>query len=103
MWAIGDSRICQNPNLFMPKRFLKQDIDFKGRYFELIPFGVGRRVCPGLTLANIMVHLMLASLLPDEMRLEDMDMGEMFGLNLHRAVPPPSYSHQICVTLIVCS
>ena len=71
-----------------------QDIDFKGRNFELIPFGVGRRICPGLTLANKMVHLMLASLLhyfawklPDEMRLEDMDIGETFGLALQRAVP----------------
>ena len=95
VWAIGrDLSIWQNPNVFIPERFLVQDIDFKGRNFELIPFGVGRRICPGLTLANKMVHLMLASLLhyfawklPDEMRLEDMDIGETFGLALQRAVP----------------
>uniref|UniRef100_A0A7N2LTD1 Cytochrome P450 n=1 Tax=Quercus lobata TaxID=97700 RepID=A0A7N2LTD1_QUELO len=95
VWAMGqDSRIWQSPNLFMPERFLEQDIDYKGQDFELIPFGAGRRICPGLPLANRMVHLMLASLvhyfawkLPNEMRPEDMDMAEMFGLTLHRAVP----------------
>ena len=49
---------------------------------------------PGLPLANRMVHLMLASLihcfawkLPNEIRPEDMDMAETFGLTLHRAAP----------------
>jgi cytochrome P450 len=95
VWAMGrDSSIWPNPNLFMPERFLEQDIDFKGRDFELIPFGAGRRICPGLPLANRMVHLMLASLvhyfawkLPNEMKPEDMDMGETFGLTLHKAEP----------------
>ena len=95
VWAMGqDSSVWQNPNVFMPERFLVQDIDFKGRDFELIPFGAGRRICPGLPLANRMVHLMLASLLrhfawklPDEMRPEDMDMGETFGIILQRAGP----------------
>ncbi|KAL4628912.1 hypothetical protein ACB092_05G271400, partial [Castanea dentata] len=95
VWAMGrDSSVWQNPNVFMPERFLAQDIDFKGRDFELIPFGAGRRICPRLPLANRMVHLMLASLLhhfawklPDEMRPEDMDIGETFGITLHRAVP----------------
>ncbi|KAM3701813.1 hypothetical protein ACJW31_05G203500 [Castanea mollissima] len=95
LWAMGhDSSIWQSPKLFMPERFLEQDINYKGQDFELIPFGAGRRVCPGLPLANRMVHLMLASLvhyfawkLPNEMRPEDMDMAEMFGLSLHREVP----------------
>ena len=95
VWAMGrDSSVWQNPNVFMPERFLVQDIDFKGRDFELIPFGAGRRICPRLPLANRMVHLMLASLLChfawkllDEMRPEDMDMGEKFGIILQRAGP----------------
>uniref|UniRef100_A0A7N2LU92 Cytochrome P450 n=1 Tax=Quercus lobata TaxID=97700 RepID=A0A7N2LU92_QUELO len=95
VWAMGqDASLWQSPNLFMPERFLEQDIDYKGQDFELIPFGAGRRICPGLPLANRMVHLMLASLvhyfawkLPNEMRPEDMDMAEMFGLTLHRAMP----------------
>ena len=78
----------------MPERFLEQDIDFKGQYFELIPFGAGRRICPRLPLANKMMHLMLASLvyyfswkLPNEIRPEDKDMAETFRLTVHRAVP----------------
>ncbi|KAF3948291.1 hypothetical protein CMV_025692 [Castanea mollissima] len=95
VWAMGrDSSIWPNPNLFMPERFLEQDINFKGLDFELIPFGAGRRICPGLPLGNRMVHLMLASLvhyfaweLPDEMTTKDMDMGELFGMTLHKAKP----------------
>ncbi|KAL4628906.1 hypothetical protein ACB092_05G270900 [Castanea dentata] len=95
VWAMGrDSSIWPNPNLFMPERFLEQNINFKGQDFELIPFGAGRRICPGLPLGNRMVHLMLASLvhyfaweLPDEMLPEDMDMDELFGLSLHKAKP----------------
>ncbi|RVX01102.1 Cytochrome P450 76C1 [Vitis vinifera] len=63
-WAIGrDPSTWSNPNALMPERFLECDIDVKGRDFELIPFGVGRRICPGMPLAHRMVHLMLASLL----------------------------------------
>jgi cytochrome P450 len=90
-----DSSIWTNPNLFMPERFLEQDnIDFKGHDFELIPFGAGRRICPGMPLANRMVHLMLASLvhnfdwkLANGMKPEDMDMSETFGITLHRTGP----------------
>ncbi|KAF3953762.1 hypothetical protein CMV_020826 [Castanea mollissima] len=95
VWAMGrDLSIWPSPNLFMPERLLENGIEFKGQDFELIPFGAGRRICPGLPLANRMVHLMLASLvhnfawkLPDEMKPEDLDLGEMFGLTLHKAEP----------------
>ncbi len=95
VWAMGrDSSIWPDPNLFLPERFLEKDIDFKGSDFELIPFGAGRRICPGLPLANRMVHLMLASLvhcfnwkLADEMKPEDIDMTETFGITLHKAEP----------------
>ncbi|KAF3431073.1 hypothetical protein FNV43_RR25803 [Rhamnella rubrinervis] len=63
-WAIGrDSSIWDNPDKFMPERFLESDIDVRGRNFELIPFGGGRRICPGLPLAMRMLHLMLGSLI----------------------------------------
>ncbi|XP_059451689.1 cytochrome P450 76T24-like [Corylus avellana] len=95
VWAMGrDTSIWPNPNLFEPERFLEKDIDFKGRDFELIPFGAGRRICPGWPLADRMVHMILASLvhnfnwkLADEMKAEDMDMREKFGLSVHKAEP----------------
>ncbi|RVW41128.1 cytochrome P450 76T24 isoform X2 [Vitis vinifera] len=94
-WAIGrDPSTWPNPNAFMPERFLECDIDVKGRDFELIPFGAGRRICPGMPLAHRMVHLMLASLLyshawklEDGMKPENMDMSEKFGLTLQKAQP----------------
>ncbi|KAK7349601.1 hypothetical protein VNO77_07088 [Canavalia gladiata] len=93
VWGMGrDSTIWENPNEFMPERFLDSEIDFKGKDFELIPFGSGRRICPGLPLAYRAVHILLASLLcaydwklVDGQKPEDMDMSEKFGLTLHKA------------------
>ncbi|KAL4642700.1 hypothetical protein ACB092_02G039500 [Castanea dentata] len=89
-----DPSIWTDPNIFLPERFLEHSTDFKGQDFELIPFGAGRRICPGLPLANKMVHFMLASLvhcfhwrLADEMKPEDIDMTETFGITLHRSEP----------------
>uniref|UniRef100_F6I338 Geraniol 8-hydroxylase n=1 Tax=Vitis vinifera TaxID=29760 RepID=F6I338_VITVI len=94
-WAIGrDPNTWTNPNAFVPERFQGSEIDVKGRDFEVIPFGSGRRMCPGMPLAHRMVHLMLASLLhsfdwklEDGLKPEDMDMSEKFGITLQKAKP----------------
>ncbi|ESR36951.1 cytochrome P450 family 76 subfamily C polypeptide 7 [Citrus sinensis] len=90
-WAIGrDELTWENPLSFMPERFLGSNLDFKGRNFELIPFGSGRRICPGLPLAIRMLHLMLGSLINSfDWKLEDenMDMEEKFGITLQKAQP----------------
>ena len=84
-----DSTIWENPNMFIPKRFLECDINYKGNSFELIPFGASKRICPRLPLAHRAVHLMVASLvrnfewkLVDGLKPEDMNMEEKFGLTL---------------------
>lgn len=63
----GISALCTwtDPHKFQPERFLigHKDIDVGGQNFELIPFGSGRRSCPGISLALQLVHLTLASLL----------------------------------------
>ena len=95
VWSIGrDSGIWVNPELFMPERFLESEIDFKGRNFELLPFGTGRRMCPGMSLAHRMVHLMLATLLHSfnwkldhGLDPEDVDMEEKFGMTLQKVQP----------------
>ncbi|KAI3460199.1 hypothetical protein Pfo_016862 [Paulownia fortunei] len=94
-WAIGrDSSIWSNPSSFEPERFLDSEIDFKGQDFMLIPFGSGRRMCPGLPLADRMLHLTVASLihnfdwkLEPGVKPEEVDTNERFGLSLHKAVP----------------
>lgn len=64
VWAIGrDPILWENPISFEPERFLGSDVDFKGQQFELIPFGAGHRVCPGLPLAARLLPLMLGSLI----------------------------------------
>ncbi|CAI0420682.1 unnamed protein product [Linum tenue] len=95
VWAIGrDSTTWDDPNSFMPERFLGSKVDVKGNSFELLPFGAGRRICPGQSLALRMLHMMLGSLvhgfdweLPDGLKPEMLDMEEKFGLTLQRAKP----------------
>ncbi|WVZ17427.1 hypothetical protein V8G54_010409 [Vigna mungo] len=95
VWGMGrDSSIWTNPNEFRPERFFETDIDFKGKDFEMIPFGAGRRICPGLPLAFRTIHIVLASLLcnydwklKDGEKHEEMDMLEKSGLISHKAQP----------------
>ena len=95
VWASGrDSGTWSDPETFSPERFLHSEIDARGQHFELIPFGAGRRICPGLPLAYRMVHLMVAAFvhnydwkLEDEMKPEDMDMEEKFGATVQKAMP----------------
>ncbi|GMP48691.1 hypothetical protein CsSME_00015959 [Camellia sinensis var. sinensis] len=94
-WAIGrDPNIWLNPTSFMPERFLGLEIDVRGRDFELIPFGAGRRICPGLPLAIRIIPVMLGSLinsfdwkLEDGIAPKDLDMEDKFGITLQKAQP----------------
>nr|A0A0S1TP26.1 RecName: Full=Ferruginol synthase; AltName: Full=11-oxomiltiradiene synthase; AltName: Full=Cytochrome P450 76AH24; Short=SpCYP76AH24; AltName: Full=Ferruginol monooxygenase; Short=11-hydroxyferruginol synthase [Salvia pomifera]ALM25796.1 cytochrome P450 76AH24-like protein [Salvia pomifera] len=93
-WAMGrDSSLWKNPDSFEPERFLDQKIDFKGTDYELIPFGSGRRVCPGMPLANRILHTVTATLVHNfDWKLErpeanDAHKGVLFGFAVRRAVP----------------
>ncbi|XP_026409442.1 geraniol 8-hydroxylase-like [Papaver somniferum] len=93
VWAIGrDPNLWKDPTCFSPERFLDSKTDYKGQDFEFIPFGSGRRICPGLPLAHRMVHLIVGLLLQsfdwkleNGLKAEDLDMGEEFGFTLAKA------------------
>nr|QHG62886.1 psoralen synthase [Kitagawia praeruptora] len=94
-WAIArDPSLWDNPEEFRPERFLNSPIDYKGLHFEYLPFGAGRRGCPGIQFAMAVNELALANVvhkfdikLPDGERLEDLDMTGVFGLTLSRKSP----------------
>nr|AYM55619.1 cytochrome p450 [Croton stellatopilosus] len=89
-WAIGrDSKYWKDPEQFFPERFADSSIDFKGQSFELLPFGAGRRICPGIHMGTVTVEIILANLLycfdwklPNGMMKEDMNMEERAGFSL---------------------
>nr|XP_017258817.1 PREDICTED: geraniol 8-hydroxylase-like [Daucus carota subsp. sativus] len=94
-WAIGrDPTLWRNPLLFEPERFMDSEVDVYGHDYELIPFGAGRRTCPGLPLAMRMVPVMLGSLingfewkLEGEIAPKELDMEDKFGLTLAKLHP----------------
>nr|GEY46750.1 cytochrome P450 71A1-like [Tanacetum cinerariifolium] len=62
--AVGrDPKCWERPEEFEPERFIGSDIDYKGSDFELIPFGSGRRGCPGMSLGAKTVEVALSNLL----------------------------------------
>ncbi|XP_057873228.1 cytochrome P450 81Q32 [Cryptomeria japonica] len=109
-WVIHrDPKLWNKPLDFIPERFMEKgmemdNIQMKGNEFEMLPFGAGRRGCPGTTLAMCMVQTTLAILLqsfdwfvPDGKVL---DMSEGVGLTTPRAVPlevfiKPRLSHHL--------
>lgn len=91
-WGMArDPNYWKDALAFTPERFLNSGVDFKGRDLEFIPFGAGRRICPGLPLGTRMIHLMLGCLIHSfEWKLpngEKLDMEEQFGVTLKKAKP----------------
>ncbi|KAK9073542.1 hypothetical protein SSX86_007866 [Deinandra increscens subsp. villosa] len=93
--AIGrDPTLWEEPDEFRPERFLNNIIDYKGLHFELLPFGAGRRGCPGIQFAMVINELALANLvykfnltLPNGVKDKDLDMNEINGLTVHKKSP----------------
>ena len=95
-WAIGrDSSSWDDAEEFVPERFTDEgnatNVNFKGNDFQFLPFGAGRRICPGINLGIANVELMLANLvnhfdweLPVGVERKNIYMTEVFGLTVRR-------------------
>lgn len=88
-----DERVWSNPNEFDPERFLTTHggFDVRGKNFEFLPFGSGRRMCPGVSFALYVMDLALATVLHGfdfaTASGEPVDMNESGGLTNLRATP----------------
>ncbi|XP_027061691.2 tabersonine 16-hydroxylase 2-like, partial [Coffea arabica] len=102
-WALGrDSKYWTEAEKFKPERFLDCPSDYHGNDFKYMPFGAGRRICPGISFALASIELQLAQLLyhfdwklPNEQKPEQLDMSEGFALTVRRKndlylIPIPS-------------
>ncbi|CAO2840551.1 unnamed protein product [Amaranthus hypochondriacus] len=94
-WAIQrDPTYWEQPEEFRPERFLNSTVDFKGLDFHLIPFGAGRRGCPGIPFALFSAELALANLLhlfdwklPNGAEDETSEVPENPGITINRRDP----------------
>ncbi|PIA38175.1 hypothetical protein AQUCO_02800079v1 [Aquilegia coerulea] len=100
VWIIGrDAKHWEHPLEFCPNRFiieegsLKSQLDVRGHQYQLLPFGSGKRGCPGISLALRSVQTTLANIIQCfELRVASgngatVDMSEAPGLLLTRAHP----------------
>ncbi|XP_028800133.1 cytochrome P450 CYP736A12-like [Neltuma alba] len=92
-WAIGrDPKLwSDDAYMFYPERFIDNNIDIHGHNYQFLPFGSGRRRCPGLQMGMTTVKLVVAQLvqcfsweLPCGVCPSDLDMNEKFGLTVRR-------------------
>ncbi|KAF7003362.1 hypothetical protein CFC21_018682 [Triticum aestivum] len=91
-WAIARSPENWNDaNEFRPERFEDNTVDYNGTQFMYIPFGSGRRMCPGGAFGLAVLEILLARLLyyfdwslPDGIKPDELDMDMIVGSTTRR-------------------
>ncbi|XP_044969120.1 cytochrome P450 99A2-like [Hordeum vulgare subsp. vulgare] len=91
-WAMARSpEYWENAEEFMPERFEDGTATYKGSRFEYLPFGTGRRKCPGDTFGLATLELAVTRLLyyfdwslPAGTRVDELDMETSVGIATRR-------------------
>ncbi|XP_056689022.1 geraniol 8-hydroxylase-like [Spinacia oleracea] len=93
-WAIGrDPNNWDDPDSFIPERFMGSELDVKSQFNQLFTFGAGKKICPGIPLAMRMISLVLGNLISSfNWKLEDvgelqqvLDMDDFYGITIKKA------------------
>ncbi|KAK8942333.1 Premnaspirodiene oxygenase [Platanthera zijinensis] len=94
-WAImRDPKYWNDAESFKPERVQTDEQDFNPTRFQYMPYGGGRRICPGINFGMTSIEVVLANLLyhfdwelPGGRLPQEMDMEESMGLALTRKNP----------------
>uniref|UniRef100_M4EDS6 Uncharacterized protein n=1 Tax=Brassica campestris TaxID=3711 RepID=M4EDS6_BRACM len=90
-----DPNVWKNPDEFDPDRFVDSSVDYRGLNFELLPFGSGRRICPGMAMGIVIVEFGLLNLLyffdwglPEKEPAKKITTGDEVALDLVQVILP---------------
>ncbi|CAF2130485.1 cytochrome P450 71A16 [Brassica napus] len=96
-WAIQRDKATWGPDAeeFKPERHLNSSLDFQGQDYKFIPFGSGRRLCPGIRLALVLVEVTVANLVKrfdwrvqvGPYGVDKLDLAEAAGIEACRKYP----------------
>ncbi|KAH9305800.1 hypothetical protein KI387_010204 [Taxus chinensis] len=89
-WLANNPEWWDKPDQFIPERFLDDKIEASGNDFRYLPFGVGRRSCPGIILALPILALAIGRLIqsfellppPGQSKVDVSEKGGQFSLHI---------------------
>nr|WOX58873.1 coumarate 4-hydroxylase 2 [Phyla nodiflora] len=91
-WLANNPAQWKKPEEFRPERFLEEEskVETNGNDFRYLPFGVGRRSCPGIILALPILCITLGRLVqnfellppPGQAKLDTTEKGGQFSLHI---------------------
>ncbi|XP_035546337.1 trans-cinnamate 4-monooxygenase [Juglans regia] len=91
-WLANNPAHWKKPEEFRPERFLEEEsqVEANGNDFRFLPFGVGRRSCPGIILALPILGITLGRMVqnfellppPGQSKLDTTEKGGQFSLHI---------------------
>ncbi|KAK2376659.1 Cytochrome p450 [Trifolium repens] len=91
-WLANNPALWKKPEEFRPERFLEEEahVEANGNDFRYLPFGVGRRSCPGIILALPILGITIGRLVqnfellppPGQSKIDTSEKGGQFSLHI---------------------